>query len=127
MEVLFVCDVSALVDADVATVGALAWLQLAARRRGCRVVFQRAPPGFCELVELMGLGDALPTGSSAFEARRQAEQREQPSGVQEEADPGDPPVPDLEDLERPRLQRLPPSGFVLPERGGPVRLDRDQP
>jgi hypothetical protein len=127
MEAVFVCDVSALVDPDVAAVGALARFQLAARRRGCRIVFQRAPPGFYELVDLMGLHDAIPIGSSAFEARRQAEQREQPPGVEEEADPGDPPVPDLEDLERPRLQRLPRSWFVLPERGGSVRLGRDQP
>ena len=54
-----VCDVSG-VEPDVVTVDALARLQLAARRHGCRVRLRRASPELLELVEFMGLADVLP-------------------------------------------------------------------
>jgi glucose-6-phosphate dehydrogenase assembly protein OpcA len=51
-----------------------------------------SPHGHPEAVDaLMGLADVLPAlGPSAVEGRRETEEREQPLGVEEEADPGDP-------------------------------------
>ena len=56
--VVVICDVSG-VEPDAVTVDALARLQLAARRRGCRVRFRRASAELLELVAFMGLGDVL--------------------------------------------------------------------
>jgi ABC-type transporter Mla MlaB component len=53
------CDVSG-VGADAVTVDALARLQLAARRWGCRVRLRNASPELLELVGFMGLSDVLP-------------------------------------------------------------------
>lgn len=53
-----VCDVVA-VPIDAVTVDALARLQLAASRHGCRVVLRGASPALRELVAFMGLGDVL--------------------------------------------------------------------
>ena len=52
-------------EADAVTVEALARLQVAARRRGCSVVLERASPALLELVQLMGLEDVLPVGRFA--------------------------------------------------------------
>jgi len=52
------CDVRG-VATDVVTVDALARLQLAARRRGCRVVLQHASDDLHRLVAFMGLADVL--------------------------------------------------------------------
>jgi ABC-type transporter Mla MlaB component len=48
------------VGPDAATVDALARLQLAAQRRGCRIRLQNASPELRELVAFMGLQDVLP-------------------------------------------------------------------
>ncbi len=53
------CDVSG-VDVDAVTVDALARLQLAARRHGCRVRLRGASSDLRELVAFMGLCDVLP-------------------------------------------------------------------
>jgi ABC-type transporter Mla MlaB component len=53
------CDVAG-VDPDAVTVDALARLQLAARRYGCKVRFRNASPELRELVAFMGLTDVLP-------------------------------------------------------------------
>ncbi len=53
------CDVSD-VPADAVTVDALARLQLAARRCGCRVRLRDASPQLRSLVEFMGLENVLP-------------------------------------------------------------------
>ena len=53
-----VCDVAE-VDQDAVTVDALARLQLAARRRDCRVELRNASGELLELVELMGLTHVL--------------------------------------------------------------------
>jgi ABC-type transporter Mla MlaB component len=102
MDAMFVCDVGALVEPDVTAVDALARLQLAARRSGCRITLQGVGPELWDLLELMGLRDVLPacgpSNASAFEAVRQPEEREEPLRVEEEADPGDASVADLEDL-----------------------------
>jgi ABC-type transporter Mla MlaB component len=53
-----VCDVDG-VGADATTVDALARLQLAARRHGCRLRMRRASPDLQQLVAFMGLQDVL--------------------------------------------------------------------
>jgi ABC-type transporter Mla MlaB component len=53
------CDVAG-VEPDAVCVDALARLQLAARRRGCRVRLENASPALLELVDLMGLTHVLP-------------------------------------------------------------------
>jgi ABC-type transporter Mla MlaB component len=53
-----VCDVRG-VQTDVVTVDALARLQLAARRRGCRVRLRHSSDELRALVAFMGLADVL--------------------------------------------------------------------
>lgn len=53
------CDVSG-IDPDGVTVEALARLQLAARRHGCRVQLRHASDELRALVAFMGLEDVLP-------------------------------------------------------------------
>jgi ABC-type transporter Mla MlaB component len=52
------CDVNG-VEPDAVTVDALARLQLAARRHGCRVKLRRASSELRELVAFIGLSDVL--------------------------------------------------------------------
>jgi ABC-type transporter Mla MlaB component len=52
------CDVDG-VEPDAVTVDALARLQLAAQRRGCRVRLRHASRELLELVDFMGLADVL--------------------------------------------------------------------
>jgi ABC-type transporter Mla MlaB component len=52
------CDVRALC-ADVAAIDALARLQLAARRQGCRIQLRNASHDLLDLVAFMGLCDVL--------------------------------------------------------------------
>src|SRR5919205_3036378 len=54
------CDVAG-VEPDAVTVDALARLQLAARRHGCRVRLRNHSPELLELVAFMGLSDVLPS------------------------------------------------------------------
>ena len=54
-----VCDVHE-VECDAVTIDALARLQVAARRSGCRVQLRGACPELVRLVEFMGLGDVFP-------------------------------------------------------------------
>jgi STAS domain-containing protein len=88
-----VCDVRALSAPDAVTVEALARLQLTALRLGRRVKFREACGELRDLLLLMGLADVLPCSRpSGWEPLRQAEQREQPIRVEEEADPRYPTV-----------------------------------
>jgi ABC-type transporter Mla MlaB component len=57
-ESVVTCDVHG-VEPDAVTVDALARLQLAARRRGRRVLLRNASTSLLELVELMGLSHVL--------------------------------------------------------------------
>jgi ABC-type transporter Mla MlaB component len=66
---LIVCDVGSLVDPDVVTVGALARLQLTARRLGCWVRLDNACGTLTELLDLMGLSDVLPLAPYGEEHR----------------------------------------------------------
>ena len=55
---LALCDVTG-VEPDAVTVDALARLQLAAGRLGCRVELRNASSGLLDLVDLMGLEDII--------------------------------------------------------------------
>ena len=59
-----VCDVRG-VEPDAVTADALARLQLAARRHGCRVRLRNASPAMLDLVSFMGLSDVLPEEQAA--------------------------------------------------------------
>jgi len=65
--------------ADLGTVESLARLQLAARRCGVELRLRRVPKELEELITFVGLGEAL-----GLEPRRQAEEREERVGVEEE-------------------------------------------
>jgi hypothetical protein len=79
-------DVSALAP-DVVTIDALARLELAARRVGRRVRLHGTSADLVELITFCGLSDAL-----GVEPGRQAEQREERLGAEEERELGDPAV-----------------------------------
>ncbi len=80
-----VCEVTGVTRPDVVTVEALARLRMTARRHGWRLAVGGAAPDLIRLIRLLGLTDLLP------QAGRQAEQREQPLGVEEVVDGRDPP------------------------------------
>jgi|HubBroStandDraft_6_1064221.scaffolds.fasta_scaffold325373_2 ABC-type transporter Mla MlaB component len=56
---LAVCDVAG-VGADAVTVDALARLQLAARRHGCRITLRHTSDELRALIAFMGLNEVLP-------------------------------------------------------------------
>lgn len=90
-----VCDVAALTDPDLGTVDALARLQLAVKRLGGSIRLRGTSTRLEELLALTGLCEVTPL---CVEAVRQTEEREEPLGVEEEADPGDLAFGDREDL-----------------------------
>ena len=88
-----ICDVGMLSQVDATMVNALARLQLTARRSGRRLWVRHASRDLADLLELMGLSDVVPLESAlAFQLQGQSEEREEPCGIEEEADPGDPTV-----------------------------------
>ncbi|WP_223281328.1 STAS domain-containing protein [Streptomyces antnestii] len=82
-----VCDVSAVSSADLATVDALARMQLAARRAGSGLRLRDPSPALSALLQLVGLPGL---GGLVIEMGRQPEQREIAGGVQEAVESGDP-------------------------------------
>jgi anti-anti-sigma regulatory factor len=80
-----VCDLSALRGADAETIDLLARLQLAARRHGRTLRFLHASPALQDLIAFVGLEAVL-----RVEPRRQAEEGEDPVGVEEERQLDDP-------------------------------------
>jgi hypothetical protein len=78
------CNVRAL-PADAAAVDALARLQLAARRVGLELRLCHASADLCCLISFTGLDDVL-----RVEPERQAEERKERLGVEEEGQLGDP-------------------------------------
>src|SRR5262245_33226311 len=62
------CDVTG-VQSDAVTVDALARLQLAAQRLGCRVLLRNASPDLRALVAFMGLTDVLPADAPSVRRR----------------------------------------------------------
>jgi ABC-type transporter Mla MlaB component len=90
---VIVCDVRGLVRPDALTVNALARVQLTARRLGRRVRLLDAPPELLDLLRFFGLDEALPAAADlVVEPLGQAEEREEPRGVEERVEPGDPAV-----------------------------------
>jgi anti-anti-sigma regulatory factor len=88
---LLVIDVGRLEEPDVAAIDTLCRMRLVAGRFGCRLQLRRASPELRELLYLVGLSFVMPgAGPSRRRLQRQAEQREQALGVEEEGDPGDP-------------------------------------
>jgi hypothetical protein len=83
---LVVCDVGALTPADLRAVDALARLQLAARRLGCRLRVTRASSELRQLLGCVGLTEAV----LGVEVGRQAEDREERVGIEEERELDDP-------------------------------------
>ena len=83
------CDVRG-VDPDAVTVDALARLQLAARRVGCRVRLRHAPDGLQELLAFVGLDGVVPRCRLRLQPGGQAEEREQLLGAEEERELDDP-------------------------------------
>jgi hypothetical protein len=80
------CDVANVGERpDLATVEALARVELTARRLGSDICLRGASVELLDLLALCG----LPI-ESVLEAEGQAEQREEARGVEEEGDPGDP-------------------------------------
>lgn len=83
-------DVGALAGTDAATVDALARLQLTAQRLGRRLHLRHASPELRELVELVGLGEALPCDDALrVEPGGEPEEREERLRVQEGVEPDD--------------------------------------
>jgi ABC-type transporter Mla MlaB component len=64
-----VCDLGG-AAADAVTVDALARLQLAASRYGCRVCLRHASAELVDLIGFMGLEDVLPDGPLRVEPQR---------------------------------------------------------
>ncbi|MGH2429177.1 MAG: STAS domain-containing protein [Candidatus Limnocylindria bacterium] len=86
-----VCHVADVAEPDLDTVDALARLQLTAQRLGCKVWLHDASSELRELLALVGLRDVVPCSAELrVEAKGQVEEREEPCGVEEEADPADP-------------------------------------
>ncbi|MET7516103.1 STAS domain-containing protein [Streptomyces sp. NPDC005480] len=82
-----VCDLAAVTTADLATVDALARMQLAARRAGSGLRLRDPSPALWALLQLVGLPGL---GGLVVEMERQAEQREIARCVQEAVESGDP-------------------------------------
>lgn len=61
-----VCDVQDLAQVDVATIDALARMQLTARRLGGEVRLRAAPGQLLELIRLVGLAKVLPLHPGLF-------------------------------------------------------------
>jgi ABC-type transporter Mla MlaB component len=74
------CDVTG-VEPDAVVVDALARLQLAALRRGCRVHLRGASAGLLDLVELMGLSNVLADPRIPRERGAEAEGRRRVDGA----------------------------------------------
>ena len=81
------CDVGHLACADFATVNVLARASLNAGRRGDRLRIVNASPKLQELIVLAGLDDVL-----LGRRGRQAEEWEEPFGVEKRREAGDPSV-----------------------------------
>ena len=79
-----VLDCSALADANLGQLECIARLCLRLKRRGCVLRLANPSEGLLELIELAGLASLL-----GVEAGGEAEQREDPGGVEEERELGD--------------------------------------
>ena len=81
----FVLDCSAFPGAEIGQVDGLARLQLNLRRRHCELRLANASDVLLDLIDLAGLAGVL-----GVEPGGEAEEREEPGGVEEEGELGDP-------------------------------------
>ena len=79
-----VLDCAALAGADAEQLEAIARLCLRLKRRGCLLLVATPSEGLLELIEFAGLASVL-----GVEAGGEAEEREDPSRLQEEGEVGD--------------------------------------
>ena len=86
---VLVCDVGGLKEPDVVAVDAVARLQLTARRLGSRICVRHASAELEELLRFTGLAEICGLRGVL---EWQAEEREDPLGVEEESELGDPPA-----------------------------------
>lgn len=77
------CDCRGIAHPDAGTIDGLARLRLAVQRDGGELRLVGVRPSLLELLDLCGLAEVL---RPLVEAGRQAEEREEPGGVQEEGD-----------------------------------------
>jgi hypothetical protein len=80
------CDLDRFAEADLGAVGIVARLHLATRRLGYELRLRHVSLELRELISLAGLADVL-----RVEPQGEAEEREDPLGVEEERDLGDAP------------------------------------
>ena len=80
---IVVCDISAVVDPDLETIEVLARLQLTARRLGRELRLRAVPCGFADLLQYLAFTDVMPCEGLLVEPVREAEQREEPLGIEE--------------------------------------------
>ena len=93
--IVVACDVSGVTVPDLATLEALARLQLTARRLGATIELRNVAPAFAEFIAAAGLTDVLVIGESGLERSGievdgEAEESEE-VGVDEEIHLGDGP------------------------------------
>jgi len=81
------CDCRTIEQPDARIIDRLARLQLAVRREGGELQLVGAQPSLLELIDFCGLAEVL-----RVQAGRQAKEREQLGGVEEEGDLPDPAV-----------------------------------
>ena len=87
---VIVCDVRAITNPDAVIIEALARLQLTARRLGRQVLLHHASDHLRDLLALTGLREFLPQHPElGLKLGWQAEQREQPLGIEEGVEPDD--------------------------------------
>ena len=87
---ILVCDLGAVVDADIGTVDVLARVQLTARRLGRVVTLRAASDDLLALLAFAGLSEVLLRSRLGLEASGQPEQWEQLLRPQEERELDDP-------------------------------------
>lgn len=87
-----VCHGDGLMRPDLAVADLLARLEHLMRPAGVAVRVVGAPARLRELADLAGLEECLAGCWSALESGREAEQREEPRGVEEEVQPDDDPT-----------------------------------
>ena len=85
-----VFDVGAAEADDLAMVGAIARIELAARRLGCEVRLHGASRDLLDLLAFAGLDDVLRRCRLCVEPRREPEEGEEPLGREEERELHDP-------------------------------------
>lgn len=97
---VIIVEIGHVTSPDLDTIETLARLQLQASRIGSSIRLNHASPTLRALLAVVGLGEVLPCcPDSDLGLERQAEEREQPVGIEEEVEPCDQTRRDLEDLQ----------------------------